>query len=189
MNRSCRFSDVTKDYLGAFYHILDNMIQGMTEAELTDSISHNFITQMIPHHRGAIEMSKNILRYTTNVQVQDIAAGIVEEQTKSIHNMQSILCRCKGNINSEQDVCLYQSRMEQIMQTMFLDMRNARTINDINCNFMREMIPHHRGAVEMVSNAMRYDVCEELIPIMQAIYTSQRKGILQMQKLLRCLGC
>ena len=39
MNRQCAFSHVTQEYLSAFRCILDEMIQGMTEAELTDSIS------------------------------------------------------------------------------------------------------------------------------------------------------
>ena len=45
-----QFSDVTKQYLCCFYEILDNMIEEMTNAKLTNSISHNFIVQMIPHH-------------------------------------------------------------------------------------------------------------------------------------------
>lgn len=62
MEKSSRLSNVTKNYLSAFNCILDEMIQRMTEAEQSDSISHNFIVQMIPHHRAAIEMSENILK-------------------------------------------------------------------------------------------------------------------------------
>ena len=74
MGRDCRFSDVTKEYLTNFHCILEEMVQEMTEAELTGSISQNFISQMIPHHQAAIDMSRNILRYTTNIPLQDIAA-------------------------------------------------------------------------------------------------------------------
>lgn len=42
MNRQCQLSNVTKDYLIEFHCILDEMIQGMTSATLTDSISHNY---------------------------------------------------------------------------------------------------------------------------------------------------
>ena len=59
-----RFSNVTKSYLCCFYGILEEMIENMTGAALTDSLSHNFIVQMIPHHRAAIEMSHNLLQYT-----------------------------------------------------------------------------------------------------------------------------
>lgn len=189
MEKSCRLSNVTKNYLSAFNRILDEMIQRMTEAEQSDSISHNFIVQMIPHHRAAIEMSENILKYTTNISLQDIASDIVSEQTKSIENMEKILNCCSERKDCEQDLCLYQRRTEQIMQTMFFQMGCARSTNEINCDFIREMIPHHMGAVEMSNNALQYDICPELKPILEAIITSQERGIMQMRKLLRCLGC
>lgn len=189
MNRQCRLSRVTTVYLETYEGILSEMIQGMTEAELTGSISDNFIVQMIPHHRAAIEMSGNILKYTTSIPLQEIALGIISEQTKSIENMQQIQCRCGKFENSEQELCHYQNRVNQIMQRMFCDMGNARVTNQVNCDFMWEMIPHHRGAVEMSKNALRYHICPELRPILEAIITSQERGIRQMCHLLRCMGC
>lgn len=189
MDRQCKLSDVTKDYLSMFYCILEKMIRGMTEAELTESISHNFIVQMIPHHEAAIEMSKNILKYTTNIPLQDIASRIITEQTESIEKMQNIKCFCGKVTNSSRDLCLYNRRMDQIMQNMFSRMKSAPFTNHVNCNFMWEMIPHHEGAVEMSENILQYDICPELKPILQAIIVSQRRGIRQMNQLLRCIGC
>lgn len=189
MNRQCRLSNVTKDYLTEFHCILNEMIQGMTSAELSDSISYNFMVQMIPHHRAAIEMSHNILQYTTNIELQDIALNIVEAQTKSIENMQAILCSCGTHENVKQDLCRYQSRINQIMRTMFSQMGNAPSANRIDCDFMWEMIPHHRGAVEMSETTLQFCICPELRPILEAIITSQKRGIAQMQNLLECIGC
>ena len=114
-----QFSDVTKQYLCCFYEIPDEMIGRMCGAELTDSIGCNFIVQMIPHHRAAIGMSRNLLQYTTLVPLQ--------------------------------------------------------------------MIPHHEGAVRMPENALHYPICGELVPILQAIITSQKRGIREMEQLLRCI--
>ena len=77
-------SEVTRIYLCRFEDILEEMIADMTEAKLTGSLSHNFIVQMIPHHRAAIEMSRNVLQYTTCIPVQNIAQTIIREQTRSI---------------------------------------------------------------------------------------------------------
>lgn len=93
MNQSCNLSNVTNDYLAAYDCILCDMIDEMTHADLSDSISHNFITQMIPHHQGAVEMSRNLLRYTTHIPLQNLALAIITEQTKSISDMQAILCK------------------------------------------------------------------------------------------------
>lgn len=185
MNKECRLSNVTKEYLTSFYWILDEMIQGMTDAKLNNSLSHNFIVQMIPHHRAAIEMSKNILKYTTDISVQEIAAGIIAAQTKSINDMRHALNECSMLMNSPADLCLYQRSYQEITQTMFHQMRTACTTNNINANFMREMIPHHQGAIRMSENALKFEICPELKPILDAIITSQKKGVQKMTCLLK----
>lgn len=189
MSRSYELSIVTKKYIEEFYCILDRMIKSMTEAELSNSVSYNFIAQMIPHHRAAIEMSENILKYTTLIPLQQIASQIINEQTKSIKNMLDIKCGCSSLENSQQDLCTYQNHLDQIMQTMFCEMDNARTTNEINCDFMWEMIPHHMGAVRMAETTLQYCICPELTPILEAIIASQKKGIRQMRQLQRCICC
>lgn len=184
-----KLSNAAKDYLSEFYCILDRMIQGMTQAELTDSISYNFIVQMIPHHQAAIEMSENILKYTTWVPLQNIATQIITEQTKSIENMEKIKCTCGQLCNPRQDLCLYQRRVNQIMDTMFCEMEHARSSNQINGNFLREMIPHHRGAVKLSETTLQYDICDGLVPILNSIIVSQKRGIRQMTELLQCMKC
>ena len=189
MNKPCQLSNVTKAYLDAYECIREVMIRGMTEVELADSISGNFIIQMIPHHRAAIEMSENLLKYTTNISLQEIALGIISEQTKSIEDMQRIQRSCGECKNDYKELCHYQNRINQVTQKMFCCMTNARFTNSVNCNFMWEMIPHHRGAVEMSKNALRYDICPELRPILEAIIRSQEQGIRRMCRLLQCIGC
>lgn len=188
MDNTCKFSANTQMYLDTFYAILDEMIEGMTTAKLTDSISHNFIAQMIPHHRAAIEMSRNLLKYTTNIPLQDIAGQIITEQTKSIHDMRQIERRCGQYQNSRRDLHSYQCRMEQILQTMFHEMGTACAANPIDADFMREMIPHHEGAIHMSETTLCYPICPELVPILRAIITSQKRGVRQMRRLL-CTGC
>lgn len=180
-----RFSDVTIDYLNCFKKILDEMIQRMTSAEPTESISHTFIVQMIPHHMAAIEMSHNLLKYTTCVPLQEIAQGIITAQTKSIQDMQRVDSICQKDNDSQQAFRSFLQTYNKIAETMFSEMKNARPDNNINVSFMREMIPHHMGAVRMSRNALAYDICPELKPILQAIITSQERGIRQMERLLR----
>lgn len=187
MNHLYRLSNVTKDYLTTFYCILEKMIEGMTTAELSDNISYNFMVQMIPHHEAAIKMSENILKYTTNIPLQEIATQIITEQTKSIENMQQILTGCKQVCNTKQDLCLYERHVNQIMQTMFHAMEHACSNNQVNTNFMREMIPHHKGAVKLSETTLQYPICDELVPILDAIIRSQKRGIWQMQQLLCCI--
>lgn len=186
----CRMNSDSENYLSEYRNILQTMTEGMCSAELTNSISHNFIVQMIPHHMAAIRMSENILKYTGNMQLEEIADGIISEQTKSIENMQEILSSCETMTNSCGEVRAYQDRVCRIMKIMIDGMKNAYSDNCINCDFIREMIPHHMGAVRMSRNALSFPICSGLIPILDAIISSQEKGIAQMRKLgdeLRCV--
>lgn len=189
MNTQCNSGTDTGEYLAKYYSIIADMVKGMTEAELTNSISHNFIVQMIPHHEAAIAMSKNILTYTQNAELKTIAENIISEQTKSIEDMKSVLESCEKMMNCSCDLQSYQNRLNNIFQTMFSRMRNACTSDLIDANFIREMIPHHMGAVCMSETTLKYYICSELKPILQAIIISQKKGIAQMRCLLSRIQC
>lgn len=176
-------------YLCRFDEILDTMIAGMTRAQLTDSISHNFIVQMIPHHRAAIRMSEALLDYSKFTPLRRIAQGIVTEQTRSIAQMEAALDCCAQMANTGQALCQYQARFDRVTQVMFARMRDACADGDLNGDFMRQMIPHHEGAIRMSKNALQYPICPELKPILEAIITSQERGVAEMKGLLACLGC
>lgn len=184
---SQQLSEVAKNYLCNFYEILDDMIDGMTGADLNRSLSHNFIVQMIPHHEAAIRMSQSILRYTTFVPLQEIARNIIAAQTQSIADMRAVLDGCGAVENTREDICLYARCFRGITQTMFREMGSAPGTNDLNADFMREMIPHHQGAIRMSENALRFPICPELDPILRAIITSQKRGVCEMQRLLHCV--
>lgn len=174
----------SQDYIMSFFDILNTMIQGMYNASLSCSLSTNFINQMVPHHRGAIQMSYNLLNYTTNVPLQNIALNIISEQTKSIENLlQSHFC-CIQYINTLDDLNQYTQSNEQIIHEMYARMNHAPQTNNIDINFINEMIPHHEGAIQMSQNLLQYNICPELIPILESIISSQQRGIQQMKSLL-----
>lgn len=174
-----------ENYLRRYREILEKMIRGMTEAETTDSISHNFIVRMIPHHRAAIEMSENLLKYSVLEPLRRIAQNIITEQTKSIENMQAAAPCCAQARNTQQALCRYGDCFRQITQTMFSQMGSACADGNIDGDFIREMIPHHQGAIRLSRNALQYPICQELDPILRAIILSQEKGVREMQHLLR----
>ena len=115
------------EYLRRYREILDTMIDEMTNAQLGCSISQNFIMQMIPHHRAAIEMSRNLLEHSRFRPVRCIAENIITSQTKSIENMQSALECCSQVKNCSQELCGYQRRFRDITGIMFEQMKGACT--------------------------------------------------------------
>ncbi|WP_395017715.1 DUF305 domain-containing protein [Robinsoniella peoriensis] len=185
MTNTCQLSNNTKAYVEQYHCILENMIQKMSGVKLTESISGSFITQMIPHHCAAIAMSENLLRYTTNIPLQNIAMNIIISQQKSIENMKAVYPECQYCMNEPEELSCYKQNNDYIIQNMFYEMKAASTDNNIDANFMREMIPHHKGAVYMSENALQFPICSSLVPLLDAIVTSQKEGIRKMQNLLR----
>jgi hypothetical protein len=53
----------------------------------TGDVDADFVAMMIPHHQGAIDMARSVLRYGRNEQVRRIAQGIVVEQQQEIEAM------------------------------------------------------------------------------------------------------
>ena len=199
MNRQChtharssesgQLSHVAKDYMDAFFCIVEQMMNDMMRAALCGSISHNFIVQMIPHHEAAIGMSENILRYTTCMPVQTFAESVIGEQSESIAQMQSILQECSMQCNSEQDVRRYQCEADQVMNAMFEELSRMCASNRINADYLRAMMIHHRGGIALCECTLRYDLCPQLRTMLPEMIMSQRKDMQQMRRILRCAGC
>jgi uncharacterized protein (DUF305 family) len=69
------------------------MDDGMRRAPMTGVPEHDFVTMMIPHHQGAIDMAKALLLRTTDPELRNLAQGIITEQQNEIQVMQSWLRR------------------------------------------------------------------------------------------------
>ena len=63
------------------------MDDGMRRAPMNGRPEHDFVTMMIPHHQGAIEMAQAELRYGRNEQLRRIAQEIIVEQQQEIAAM------------------------------------------------------------------------------------------------------
>jgi uncharacterized protein (DUF305 family) len=67
------------------------MEDGMQRAPMNGSPDHDFVTMMIPHHQGAVDMAKALLLYNTDPELRNLAQGILTEQQNEIKLMQSWL--------------------------------------------------------------------------------------------------
>lgn len=189
MKNTVLLSEDSKHYLCCFYQTLDQMVQTMTTAGLTRSISHNFIVQMLPHHRAAIQMSNNVLRFTENQAVRRLAQRVVQERTQSIGQLENALGPAGQLLNPQQDLRLYQRRMDLIYRDMYAKMGRAPENNRLAAVYLRQTLPHRMGAARMAETALKYDVCTELVPILRSIAAQQKREIAQSRALLSRLEC
>lgn len=64
------------------------MDYGMRRAPMNGSQEHDFVTMMMPHHQGAVDMAKALLLTTTDPELRNLAQGMIAEQQIEIQYMQ-----------------------------------------------------------------------------------------------------
>ncbi len=75
-------------------HDMKNMMDGMTQnlqGKTGDALDKAFLTDMIVHHQGAVDMAKELQKGTKRPELQKMANDIIQVQTKEIDMMQKWL--------------------------------------------------------------------------------------------------
>jgi uncharacterized protein (DUF305 family) len=69
------------------------MDRDMAAAPMNGEAGHDFVTMMLPHHQGAIDMAKAVLLNTRDPELRNLALGIIAEQQNEINVMRAWLER------------------------------------------------------------------------------------------------
>jgi uncharacterized protein (DUF305 family) len=69
------------------------MDRDMHAAPMNGEPGHDFVTMMLPHHQGAIDMAKAILLHSKDPELRNLALGIIAEQQNEINVMRAWLAR------------------------------------------------------------------------------------------------
>ncbi|EJF91000.1 CopM family metallochaperone [Bartonella tamiae] len=64
---------------------------------LTGDADQDFVRSMIPHHKGAIDMAKVVLRYGQDPKIKKLAENVINAQEKEIKEMQDWLNKHSKN--------------------------------------------------------------------------------------------
>ena len=67
----------------------DKMHQGMTMT-YTGNPDRDFLAGMIPHHQGAIDMARIVLKYGKDPEIRKIAQDVVSAQEREIRELEAI---------------------------------------------------------------------------------------------------
>lgn len=71
--------------------LMNNMMEAMASIKVTENDDINFLKGMIPHHKGAVDVSRKILEATKDDKIKEIAYRIITAQEKEINDMNNIL--------------------------------------------------------------------------------------------------
>lgn len=189
MSRNNRCDCTAEEHAEEYACILENMICDMRDIRCSDSISGDFIRLMIPHHRAAVEMCKNIIRCTDDEDVCCLAKAILERSNEMIEDLRDIMRCCDGVRNCCDNVRRWRSHTGRCMRQMFNRMKRIRIDDDMECNFLRAMIPHRMGALGIAEHTMCYCLCGDLCPVLRKMCCSMEEEMEQLTRLLRRFCC
>jgi uncharacterized protein (DUF305 family) len=70
---------------------MTKMDKDMANAPMNGNPDHDFVTMMIPHHQGAIDMAETELKYGKDPEMKKLAKAIIAAQDKEIAQMNAWL--------------------------------------------------------------------------------------------------
>ena len=73
----------------------------------------------------------------------------------------------------------------KMMDSMMTEMDSVSLDASVAGDFLRQMIPHHQGAVEMAEYEIKYGKSPEMIRLARKIVTAQQQEIAEMETMLK----
>ena len=141
--------------------------------------------QMIQHHKGAIDMAKNLLNNGgENEEVVQIAKDIIKNQTISIASMESLMKTLIENLTQDKvREEKYLKEYEKIVKEMMCGLENLKPTGNVDKDFLQSMIVHHQGAIDMVNSIIKYTDNAEIKKMAEGELQNQQPEIDNMKKL------
>jgi uncharacterized protein (DUF305 family) len=146
---------------------------------MSANIDQHFITQMIPHHEGAIEMAKVALKRSKRPEVIALANGIIEAQQKEITDMRAWY---KSWFSADVPHVTNMGHMEG-MSGNTSELASV-TEAEFDREFLEQMIPHHEMAIMMAQMLKSSTERSEMKQLADNIITSQSNEITTMRSWL-----
>jgi uncharacterized protein (DUF305 family) len=137
-----------------------------------------FVSQMVPHHEGAIEMAEIAKENGERPEIIQLANEIVRTQSAEIEDLNGMHVRIFGGpVGSEDHGDM---GMDETMMGMDMDMGELETAKPFDREFIDQMIVHHQGAIRMARMELRYGEDQEAKDLATAIVDAQAAEIEQM---------
>ena len=165
------------------------MIQVVSAAKLTQSNSHNYIVQLLPQHRSAVRLCRNLLEGSDDSNLRRLAQRIAAREAEAIEALEAELPNADQLTSPQMDLRLFQRRVDLIFREMYAQMGAVPEGNQVDVLFLRQMIPQRQGGIRAARTALRYEVSTGLAPLLRSAIDAQSREVRQMRALLSQRGC
>lgn len=139
-----------------------------------------WIDTMIAHHEGAIVMGAPAYKNAKTLEITQFAEQMQRDQQKEIATMKQ--WRIQRFPNAKPAINMEMPGMSESMKGMDMAKLEAAKGVDFDLEFIRQMIPHHEGALVMSRDAIAKSETEDLKKLAREIIKAQEAEIAQMRK-------
>lgn len=131
-----------------------------------------FCDMMAPHHQHAIEMAEVLLAHGSNPDLRAMARAMISAQRSEIEELASIKAGLTGSST------LPRMSTDHTMQNSGTPMPEELTHGtSVDLAFLDGMLPHHAGAIQMASVALRHSQNGHIVGLARRIIDAQAREI------------
>ena len=151
------------------------MNEAMMAAVGTD-VSDTWVKKMIEHHRGAVDMSNVLLSQNPTPEARTMAERTIAKQTRDIQELEKLAKQGAADPASAEP---YRAGGQQMHERMM-----AAKGADASETWIRKMIEHHRGGVEMSNVVLANGAAGEVRRMAEKTKADQTKEIGELERML-----
>lgn len=163
MNGCEKFNNTNSSMSGMHHSMMDHGAMVTSEEA--------FVVNMIPHHQEAVDTARLVLKNGESEELKKLAQAIITAQEKEIAMME------KWSIDWNY------STVTPTYQNMMGD-GTKLSGKALDTWFLRGMIMHHEGAVQMAESVLKLDIRKEVADFAREVIRVQSDEISQMKLLL-----
>lgn len=170
----------------------DSKMQGVNNGNMDHSMMQSspnvasapydlqFLDTMAAHHQGAVDMAGPCSAKAQHAEVKTLCANIISSQQKEIAEMKT--WRDKWFAGAAPAINMEMMGMNDSMKGMDMKMLGSLKGSEFDLAFIKQMIPHHEGAVTMAKEALQKSTKPEIKTLAGTIIKAQEAEIKQMKE-------
>lgn len=140
-----------------------------------------FLADMIHHHKGGVDMAKLALERSKDSHLKEMNQKMISDQESEIDQMTGWLNR--WHQKKPEDHAMH-PESKAMADDHLQKLKDAKD-SDFDKIFLKLMIQHHRGAVDMSEAVVKKTTKPELKELAQKIIIAQKEEIHHMEAMLK----
>lgn len=166
----------------AYEAAMDKMHTAMMALRITGNADADEIAVLIPHAQGAVDLARVELRYGTDPALQQLAREILAARPAEIARMQAWQAAHSAPSTGSPPTASpgAASPIAAAMEKMRAAM-DAPESGEADRDFVRAMIPHHQGAIDLAQIELSRGTDPDLHDLARAILAGRTAEIARMQ--------